>query len=73
MMRQTTPTQMAKKLARLLRPERPDYAYLEKVFQHTRALLAVKPTKAAKKLPALLTDRELVLFQVNPATWDIYF
>jgi uncharacterized protein (DUF1800 family) len=41
MVRQTTPTHMAKKLARLLRPERPDYAYLKKVFQHTRALLAV--------------------------------
>ena len=37
MVRQTTPTHMAKKLARLLRPERPDYAYVKKVFQHTRA------------------------------------
>ena len=42
---QTTPKQMAKKLARILRPERPDYAYLKKVFQHTRVLLAVEPTK----------------------------
>jgi integrase/recombinase XerD len=68
MVRQTTPTQMAKKLARLLRPERPDYAYLKKVFQHTRALLAVKPTKVAKRLPALLTDRELVAFY--EAVWQ---
>ena len=43
MVRQTPPKQMAKKLARMLRPERPEYAYLKKVFQHTRALLAVKP------------------------------
>jgi len=28
----------------LLRAERPDYAYLKKVFQHTRILLSVKPT-----------------------------
>ena len=43
MAHQTTPKQMAQKLARILRPERPDYAYLKKVFQHTRALLAVEP------------------------------
>lgn len=68
MVRQTTPTQMARKLARMLRPERPDYAYLKKVFQHTRALLAVQPTKTAKRLPALLTDRELVAFY--EAVWQ---
>jgi len=62
MVRQTAPKQMAKKLARILRPERPDYAYLKKVFQQTRALLAVRPTKAAKRLPELLTDLELVAF-----------
>lgn len=62
MAHQITPKQMAKRLARILRPERPDYAYLKKVFQHTRALLAVKPTKKGKRLPQLLTDRELVAF-----------
>ena len=40
---QTPPKQMAQRLARVLRPARPEYAYLTKVFQHTRALLAVKP------------------------------
>jgi len=59
---QTPPKQMAQRLTRVLRPERPDYAFLKKAFQHTRALLAVKPTKTAKRLPALLTDRELVAF-----------
>jgi integrase/recombinase XerD len=68
MVRQVPPQQMAKKLIRLLRPERPDYAYLKKVFQHTRALLAVKPTKAKKRLPELLTDRELVAFY--EAVWQ---
>lgn len=68
MVRQTTPTHMAKKLARLLRPERPDYAYLKKVFQHTRALLAVRPTKTERRLPELLTDAELVAFY--EAVWQ---
>jgi integrase/recombinase XerD len=59
---------MAKKLTRLLRPERPDYTYLKKVFQHTRTLLAVKPMKTAKRLPALLTDAELVA--LYEAVWQ---
>jgi integrase/recombinase XerD len=58
----TAPKKMAQRLARLLRAERPDYAYLKKVFQHTRALLAVKPAKVKKRLPQLLTDQELVAF-----------
>jgi hypothetical protein len=50
-------------------------AYLKKVFQHTRTLLAVKPAKAKKQLPQLLTDQELVGFYEvvwqprNPNTW----
>ena len=58
----TPPMQMARKLTRLLRSERPDAVYLKKVFQHTRALLAVPPTKAQKRLPELLTDQEVVAF-----------
>jgi integrase/recombinase XerD len=65
---QTAPAQMATKLARILRPEQPDYAYLKKVFQHTRGLLAVRPTKAEKRLPQLLTDHELVAFY--EAVWQ---
>jgi integrase/recombinase XerD len=68
MAHQTTPKQMAKKLARILRPERPDYAYLKRVFQHTRELLAVQPAKKRKQLPQLLTDRELVAFY--EAVWQ---
>ena len=52
----------------VLRPERPDYAYVKKVFQHTRALLAVKPTKTERRLPELLTDAELVAFY--EAVWQ---
>lgn len=56
------PMAMAKKLARILGAERPDYQYLKKVFQHTRSILAVSRTKAEKKLPELLTDDELLSF-----------
>jgi integrase/recombinase XerD len=60
--RSMPPKAMAKRLVRLLRPQRPDYPYLKKVFQHTRELLQIKPRKAQKRLPELLTDEELVAF-----------
>lgn len=60
--RKTPPKEMAKKLTRLLRSQHPDYAYLKKVFQHTRELLQVTPEPAAKRLPDLLTEEELVAF-----------
>jgi integrase/recombinase XerD len=56
------PKAMAKKLVRLLRPQHPDYHYLKKVFQHTRALLETGAAPSAKRLPELLTDLELVAF-----------
>jgi integrase/recombinase XerD len=71
-----TPKQMALKLVRLLRPQRPDYPYLKKVFQHTRALLGVKPLKINKRLPELLTDSELWASMkqcgthATPSTWS---
>jgi integrase/recombinase XerD len=65
---QTAPKQMAGKLVRLLRAERPNYQYLKKVFQHACTLLAVVPAKVEKKLPELLTDRELVAFY--EAVWQ---
>lgn len=68
MKHQTAPKQMARKLARLLRAERPDYAYLKKVFQHTRALLEVRPARSKKRMPELLTDEELVAFY--EAVWQ---
>ena len=53
---------MARKLVRILKPERPDYQYLKKVFQHIRTLLDVSQTKPEKRLPDLLTDDELLAF-----------
>ena len=56
------PKEMAKKLVRVLRAERPDYLYLKQVFKHTRQILDVKAEKSRKRLPELLTDEELVAF-----------
>ena len=44
------------------RPQHPDYHYLKKVFQYTRELLEVGPAPPPKRLPALLTEAELVAF-----------
>lgn len=62
------PKAMAQKLVRVLRAHHPDYHYLKKVFQHTRVLLEVGPAPQAKRLPALLTDTELVAFY--EAVWN---
>lgn len=62
------PKTMAKKLARVLRAQRPDSHYLKKVFQHTRELLEVGPAPSTKRLPELLTDTELVAFY--EAVWN---
>ncbi len=61
-MERIPPMEMAKKLARQLRGQRPDYRYLSKVFQYTRQLLQVTPDKRDKRLPQLLTEQELVAF-----------
>jgi integrase/recombinase XerD len=54
------PKAMAKRLVRVLRHQHPDYHYLKKVFQQTRALLAVEPRRGPQRLPELLTEAELV-------------
>ena len=46
---------MARKLVRLLRPAHPDYAYLKKVFQHTRELLS-GIGYSAERIAALVAD-----------------
>ena len=51
----TPAKKMAKELARLLRPERPDYDYLKRVFQHVREELDIEVTKNPKKLPDVPT------------------
>jgi integrase/recombinase XerD len=62
------PKEMAKKLVKLLRPNRPDYLYLKQVFKHTRQMLDVTVEKSRKRLPELLTDTELIAFY--EAVWN---
>jgi len=62
------PKEMAKKLVKLLRPNRPDYFYLKQVFKHTRQMLEINVEKSRKRLPELLTDKELVAFY--EAVWN---
>src|SRR2546428_4778880 len=57
-----TPKALAKKLVRVLRPQPPDARSLKKVFQHTRTRLDVSTAPPIKRLPALLTDAELIAF-----------
>ncbi len=61
-MERISPKEMAKKLVRQLRSQRPDYHYLKKVFAHTRTLLNVTPQNKKNQLPELLTDEELTSF-----------
>src|SRR5712692_6769957 len=49
---QRTPARRkARQLAKYLRGERPDYAYLKDVFRHLRDELGVEVTRAPRKLP----------------------
>jgi len=56
------PKEMAKKLVKLLRSNRPDYLYLKQIFKHTRQMLELTVEKSRKRLPELLTDTELIAF-----------
>jgi len=49
----------AKELAKYLRGEQPDYAYMKSLFQHLRAELGIEPPKSAKRLPYVPTEDEL--------------
>jgi len=46
-------------LARHLRGERPDYAYLKEVFRHLRAELGIEVARAPKTLPYVPTENEI--------------
>ena len=61
-MERIPPKEMAMKLVRQLRKQHPDYQYLKKVFGHIRKILEVTPEKREKRLPELLTDKELQAF-----------
>ena len=60
---QRTPARRkARQLARHLRGERPDYAYLKEVFRHLREELAVEVARAPKRLPYVPTEAEIRAF-----------
>ena len=52
----------ARQLAKHLRAERPDYAYLKQVFRHLRDELGVEVERAPKKLPHVPTEHEIRAF-----------
>ena len=57
------PKELAQKLARILKRQKPDYHYLKKVFEHVRDELKLKGKMAKeRRLPELLTDDEMRAF-----------
>ncbi|WP_088225401.1 tyrosine-type recombinase/integrase [Desulfosporosinus sp. FKB] len=57
--KRTSAKKKAKELAKYLRGERPDYAYLKSLFQHLRAELEIEIPKTSKKLPYVPTEEEI--------------
>jgi len=55
----TPPKQKARALARQLRGEHPDYAYLKEVFRHLRAELAIEMPRTPQRLPPVPSEEEL--------------
>src|SRR6266704_706043 len=52
----------AKELAKFLRCERPDYAYLKSVFRELRKELEIPVPKAKRSLPDVPTEEEIRIF-----------
>jgi len=61
-MSRTPVSKKARQLARYLRDERPDYAYLKQVFHHLRRELGVEVPRPDKKLPLVPSDEEIQRF-----------
>lgn len=60
--KRTPMSQKAKKIAKLLRDERPDYHYMRALFQLVRKELDVVVLRKGKKLPYVPTEDELKSF-----------
>jgi len=58
----TSAKKKAKELAKLLRPEAPDYAYLKSVFRELRHELDIEVPRTPKRLPDVPTEEELRAF-----------
>ncbi len=57
--RRTSAKKKAKELAKYLRKEKPDYAYLKALFKHLRNELDVQVEHAPKKLPIVPKEEEV--------------
>jgi len=60
--RRTGAKKKARELAKLLRAERPDYAYLKEVFRHLRAELEVEVPGPSRRLPWVPTEEQVRAF-----------
>ncbi|MFN4249847.1 tyrosine-type recombinase/integrase [Deinococcus sp.] len=59
MTRRTSPRKKARELAKLLRAERPDYAYLKEVFRHLRVELEVTVPGPSRRLPWVPSEAQV--------------
>ena len=59
LIKRTPAKRKARQLAKHLRSERPDYAYLKEVFRHLRDELGVDVTSAPKTLPFVPAQEEI--------------
>jgi integrase/recombinase XerD len=66
--KRTPPKVKARHIAKLLRPEKPDYNYLREIFRHLRRTLAVKVVAAPKRLPHVPTEEEVKRYY--EAVWE---
>lgn len=60
--------QKAKQVAKLLKPEFPDYNYLRELFRHLRKELNVDVIRTSKKLPYVPTEEEMCKYY--QAVWQ---
>lgn len=60
--KRTSAKKKAREIARLLRTERPDYAYLKDVFRHLRAELEVEVPGPSRRLPWVPTEEQVRAF-----------
>ena len=64
----TPPKQKAKKIAREIKKENPDYNYISDLFRHIRLELDIPKEQKPKKLPYVPTEEEIHRFY--KAVWD---
>lgn len=60
--KRTSARKKAREIAKLLRTERPDYAYLKEVFRHLRAELEVEVPGPSRRLPWVPTEEQVRAF-----------